>query len=115
MNSKNDLNYKVIITSMPIFILTIAVRLALGHLSILIFDLVYIITIYTLVILYKKKGYEKALNMSYILHLTLPILALLLPFLENKDRLIKILGIVTYLIPVILNFIMVYLKSKIKN
>lgn len=114
MNNKNELNYKVIITSMPIFMLTIIVRLALGYLPILIFDLVYIILVYSLVILYKKKGNNKALNIGFKLHLILPIIALGLPFLENKDLLIQILALVTYAIPVVLNFIMVYLKSKIK-
>lgn len=106
---------KVLLAQLPVFILTILIRLALGYRGIILFDVGYILLIYTLLIIYKYfKKSNTLFKMMVRLFTGLGILSIIMPAFEYKGPFITFLAEITYLLPLIIMVIMFYLKSKIK-
>lgn len=106
---------KVMITILPVFMLTILVRLALGYRSIIWFDIGYIIVMFGFLLAYKIWKKDILVKIGFRLLSIYIILAIILPGFEYKGVFITILAELSYLIPIILLIIMLYLKSKIKQ
>jgi len=106
---------KVMFAQLPVFILTLLIRVALGYRSIIYFDIAYIVLIYTILIVYK---YFKKSNFLFKilekLFVFLALITIVLPGFEYKGRFITFLAEITYILPLIIMLIMFYLKSKIK-
>lgn len=106
---------KVMLAQLPVFILTLIVRLALGYRFIIYFDIAYIILIYTLLIIYKYlKKSDLLFKILIRLFTFLGVITILLPGFEYKGTFITFLAEITYILPLIIMGIMLYLKSKIK-
>ena len=106
---------KVMFAQLPVFILTLLIRVALGYRSIIYFDIAYIVLIYTILIVYK---YFKKSNFLFKilekLFVFLALITIVLPGFEYKGPFITFLAEITYILPLIIMLIMFYLKSKIK-
>src|SRR5690554_1862766 len=106
---------KVMFAQLPVFILTLLIRVALGYRSIIYFDIDYIVLIYTILIVYK---YFKKSNFLFKilekLFVFLALITIVLPGFEYKGPFITFLAEITYILPLIIMLIMFYLKSKIK-
>lgn len=106
---------KVMFAQLPVFILTLLIRVALGYRSIIYFDIAYIVLIYTILIVYK---YFKKSNFLFKilekLFVFLALITIVLPGFEYKGPFITFLAEITYILPLIIMGIMLYLKSKIK-
>ena len=106
---------KVMFAQLPVFILTLLIRVALGYRSIIYFDIAYIVLTYTILIVYK---YFKKSNFLFKilekLFVFLALITIVLPGFEYKGPFITFLAEITYILPLIIMLIMFYLKSKIK-
>lgn len=114
-NEEKVYTTKVMLAQLPVFILTLLIRIALGYKFIIYFDIAYIILIYTLLIIYK---YFKKSNLLFKILIRLftflGVITILLPGFEYKGAFITFLAEITYFLPLIIMGIMFYLKSKIK-
>lgn len=109
---KNTINtQKVIIASLPVFLLTIIVRLIMGYQYIVIFDVAYVLTVFMLLLIHYRNKSQKLFKITYLIYLIFGILMIFLPLLEYKGIIILLLGIFSYFIPIISTVIMFYIKK----